>query len=121
MALFGALSQRLSAEWTVLSSPDRISKMDDPEPRRVRDGVGAADGIKLVEKRADVELGSMNRYAEPPGDGLVGGSFGDQRQNLQLAGSQDCVFVGLPHCRRCNQESLGRLAWSDQPKTRHAR
>ena len=56
--------------------PDGISKMDDAAPRRVRDGIGAADGVELVEKRADVELGSMNRYAEPPGDGLVRGSFG---------------------------------------------
>ena len=31
--------------------------MDDAEPRRMRDGIGAADGVKLVEKRADVELG----------------------------------------------------------------
>ena len=89
--------------------------MDDAEPRRVCDRIGAADGIKLVEKRADVELRSMNRYVEPPGDGLVRGSFGEQRQNLQLAPSQDGVFVGLGHCRRGNHESLRRLAWSDQP------
>jgi len=101
--------------------PDRVSKMDDAEPRRVCDGIGAADGVKLVEKRADMELGGMNRYVEPPGDGLVRGSFGEQRQNLQLARSQDGVFVGLGHCRRGNHESLRRLAWSDQPKARQAR
>ena len=50
--------------------------MDDAEPRCMRDGIGAADGVELVKKRADVKLGSMNRYAEPPGDGLVRGSFG---------------------------------------------
>ena len=100
---------------------DRLSKMDDAEPCRMRDGIGAADGIKLVEKRANMELGSMNRYVEPPGDGLVRGPFGEQGQNLQLAGSQDGVFVGLRHCRRGSHESLRRLAWSDQPKTLHAR
>lgn len=55
------------------------SKVDDAEPGGVRDGVGAAHGIKLVEKRTDVELRGVNRYTEPPSDDFVRGSFGEQR------------------------------------------
>jgi hypothetical protein len=59
MAILGAKQEALGRVDSIVT-PDRISKMDDAEPRRMRDGIGAADGIKLVEKRADVKLGSMN-------------------------------------------------------------
>src|SRR5258707_258108 len=61
------LARRATLRWLT-------SKADDAEPSRVRDGVGAAYGIKLVEKRADVKLGGVNRNAEPAGDDLVRGS-----------------------------------------------
>ena len=86
----------------------------------MRDGVGAAYGIKLVEKRADVELGGVNRNAEPAGDDLVRGSFCEQRQHLEFAGCQ----MASPSACAAVVEAITRTSAgspSDQPKTRHIR
>src|SRR5882724_126566 len=65
-----------------------LSQIDHPTPRRVRDRVGAAGGVELVEDRADMEFGGMDRYAEPLRDGLVGGALGHQREDVALARRQ---------------------------------
>lgn len=39
----------------------RTSKVEDAEPRGVRDGVGASRCVQLVEKLTDVELGRVHR------------------------------------------------------------
>ena len=39
--------------------------------RRVGDGISTSNRVELVQKRGDVELGGMNRNAEPTGDHLV--------------------------------------------------
>jgi len=44
-------------------------------PRRMGDGIGAADGIELVEQRAHVEFRGVDGYAEPLRDGLVRGAL----------------------------------------------
>jgi hypothetical protein len=93
--------------------------VDDAEPGRMRDGISAAYGIKLVEKRADVELGGVNRYAELPGDDLVRGAFGEQRQHFEFTGRQDSFSVSLRRRSRGYHQNLGLLVWSDQPNTRH--
>ncbi len=38
----------------------RLSEVDDAESRGVRDSVGSAGGVELVEKRADMKLDGMN-------------------------------------------------------------
>ena len=74
---------------------DNTSEMDDAEPCCVRDGVGAADRVKLVDQRADVELGRVDGDAEPAGDHLVRRSLGEQRQHLQFARRQGDLDIRL--------------------------
>ena len=38
----------------------RLSEVDDAELRGVRDSVGSAGGVELVEKRTDMKLDGMN-------------------------------------------------------------
>ena len=52
--------------------------MDDPEPHSVRDRIGAAGGVELIDEGADMELG-VNRDPKPAGDGLVGSALGQER------------------------------------------
>jgi hypothetical protein len=68
--------------------------MENTEPRGVRDGVGAASRIQLVDELADVELGCVYRDAEPPGDLLVGCALGEQRQHLDFARGQRLIEFG---------------------------
>jgi hypothetical protein len=37
-----------------------VLQLDHPQPCRVRNGVGAAGGVELVEERADMEFGGVN-------------------------------------------------------------
>ena len=60
------------------------SKIEYAEPRRVRDRVGAADCVELVEQGADVELGRVNGNAESARDLFVRGALRKQRENLEL-------------------------------------
>jgi hypothetical protein len=53
-------------------------QVKDAEPRGMRDGVGPAGGVELVEDLTDVEFGGMDRNVEPPGDLLIGGALGKQ-------------------------------------------
>ena len=53
-------------------------QVKDAEPRGMRDSVGPAGGVELVEDLTDVEFGGMDRNVEPPGDLLVGGALGKQ-------------------------------------------
>jgi len=57
--------------------------MDDAAPGGMRDGVGAASGIELVQDRADVEHGDMDGNAELSCDHLVGGAFRHQREYIE--------------------------------------
>jgi site-specific recombinase XerC len=49
----------------------RLSELDDAEARRVCDSVDAAGCVKLVEERADVELGRVRRNREAARDHLI--------------------------------------------------
>src|SRR5262252_2431526 len=60
-------------------------QLDHAAPCRMRHRVGAAGGVELVEDRADMKFRGMHGYAEPPGDRLVGGALGHQRQHVELA------------------------------------
>jgi hypothetical protein len=77
----GRVSRKTGPLWTRTHSLDRLiawenpdlgrsagSKVNDTTPRRVGDGVGAPNGI---QKRGDVELGGVDRDAEPTDDHLV--------------------------------------------------
>jgi hypothetical protein len=48
-----------------------ISKIDNPKPRRMGHGICAADRVELVDERADVKFGRVNRDAEALGNHLV--------------------------------------------------
>jgi hypothetical protein len=58
-------------------SEQPASEKDDAEPSGVRDDVGAADCVELVDERADVKLGSMDGNAEPAGNYLARGALGE--------------------------------------------
>jgi len=99
------------------SGAGQLSQLDDAEPGGVRYGIRAPYGVKLIEKRANVELGGVNRYAEPAGDDFVRGSFGKKRQHFEFTGCQ-CGLSIRPRaygCRRHND--VGRLSCSHEPKT----
>ena len=95
----------------------KASKMDDPEPHSVRDRIGAAGGVELIDEGVDMELGSVNRDPEPAGDGLIGGALGQKRDDLQLARRQPDVGVYWSRVLRQDQSDVGLLAWSGQPHT----
>jgi hypothetical protein len=55
-------------------------------PGRVGDGVSAADGVKLVEQRANVELGRVDGNAESLRDRLIRGSLGGSARTSSSRG-----------------------------------
>jgi hypothetical protein len=61
----------LAGKRRAVLSIGETSKIDDAEPGGMRDGVGAADRVELVEQRADMELGGVDGDAKPAGDHLV--------------------------------------------------
>src|SRR6202022_5075689 len=59
-------------------------QMNDPASCRVRDRVGAAGGIELLQQRSDVDLRGVDRYSELLCDGLVRGAFRQQGEHVEL-------------------------------------
>ena len=59
--------------------------MNDPEPRRLRDRIGTARGIELVDQRTDMELRRMHRDPQPPRHLLGLEAAGEQGDDLGLA------------------------------------
>jgi hypothetical protein len=71
----------------------RASKMEDTDPRGVRNGIGAAYGVKLLQQLRDVILGRMRRNPEPAANQLVRRALGEERQHFQFArGERDVGF-----------------------------
>ena len=71
--------------------------MKDPDPRRMGDGIGTADGVKFVQQGCHVILGRVRRNAEPAGNQLVRGALCQQRQDFQLAGGERDAGAALRH------------------------
>ena len=90
------------------------SKIEYAEPRRVRDRVGAADCVELVEQGADVELGRVNGNAESARDLFVRGSLSKQRENLKFARRQwDLTITQGRCCRGKYQGCISGFARTD--------
>src|SRR5262249_1487307 len=82
----------------------------------MRDSVGAAGGVELVEQRADMKLDGMDGDAELARDHLVRGALGHQRQHVELAWRQRDV-AGRRRAVPVAQDDRGRLSWRREPQT----
>jgi len=69
--------------------------MQYADPRRVGDGIGAADGVKLLQQRCDMILCGMGRDAEAASDQFVRRPLCQQRKDIQLSGRQFNLCAAL--------------------------
>ena len=89
--------------------------MEDPDPRRMGDGIGTADGVKFVQQGCHVILGRVRRNTEPAGDQLVRCSLCQQRKHFQLSGGQRNVgFLLDRRSERGDHERVRFIVFADQ-------
>src|SRR6185437_12035816 len=80
--------------------------------------IGAAGGVELVQDRADMKFGGVDGDAELPGDGLVGGAFGHQRQHVELTrGQLDVGPVAITRPLARYDGEIGGLPWRGEDDT----
>src|SRR3984957_1633600 len=106
------LSQRRAA-------PASPSKLNNPQPRRMRDGVGAAGGVELVDEGGDMKLDRMDRNAEAAGDRLFGDAFGEMAEHFAFARRQSAIRPGRRRRPRRAKRDIDRLARWRQAQSRH--
>jgi len=64
------------------------SKHQQPEPNRMRDRVGAPGRVEFFQDGRHVKFCGVHRYVEFFRDRLVGCAFAQQREDLELPGSE---------------------------------
>src|SRR5690348_1307564 len=93
------------------------SQPDDAEPRRLCDRVGTAGGVELVNHRANMGFGGVDRDAERACDHLVRGTFRHQLQHLALARRESRVGIRRRGRLRRPERHIGSLARWYEPHT----
>src|SRR5262245_42912963 len=85
------------------------SKMEDTDPRGMRDGIGAADGVELLQQLRDVILGRMRRNPEPTANELVRRALSEERKHLQFPGGERDARFRLDRRRKRDDNKRVRV------------
>jgi len=92
-----------------------VSEIEDADPGGMRDGIGAAHGVKLLEQLRNVILGGMRRDAEAAANQLVRRALGKECKHFQFARSEREIGFRRRRCRRSSDDNrVGVIAFADE-------
>src|SRR5262245_21576416 len=91
------------------------SEMQDADPGGMRNRIGAAHGVQLLQQRSNMIFRRVRRDAEPAADQFVRRALGEQRQHFQLPGGERDAAIMPRYCGgRGKHDGVGLVVLADQ-------